>query len=57
MGMSDKVDCADGRHCQRGLFEEWDSNDEGVCQGGEAVASYIEELAEKKDKYQKEEVK
>ena len=50
MGMSDKVDCADGRHCQRGLFEEWDLNHEGVCQGCEAVASYIEKLVEQKKK-------
>ena len=37
MGMSDKVDCKLGEHCQRSLFEAWDLNDDGICQGCEAV--------------------
>jgi len=50
MGMNDKVYCADGNHCMRGLFEQWDLNEDNICQGCEAVAYYIEGLAKEKDK-------
>lgn len=46
MGMSDKVECANGNHCVREIFEQWDLNEDNVCQGCEAVGFYIQECKE-----------
>ena len=42
MGMFDKVDCRLNEHCMRQEFEEWDLNEDGICQGCEAVEYYLD---------------
>ena len=42
MGMVDKRPCRLNQHCMRQEFEEWDLNEEGICQGCEAVEYYLD---------------
>lgn len=42
MGMFDQVECKLGEHCMRGILEERDLNEDGICQGCEAVEYYLD---------------
>ena len=42
MGMVDKRPCRLNEHCMKQEFEEWDLNEEGLCQGCAAVEYYLD---------------